>query len=80
MTREMAAAGSYSPCQLRESKLHNGWKNSLIEKGSSEKNGTGEGLKITDKLTIAGLEWHCWGFEEWQGYGGAAQMWLHIRE
>ena len=27
------------------------------------------GLKTTDKLTIASLEWHCWDFEEWQGIG-----------
>ena len=37
MTHEMTVAGSYLSCQLRESKLQNGWKNSLIEKGSSKK-------------------------------------------
>ena len=38
-TREhrMAAVDSYLPCHLRESELHNEPKNSLIEKGSSEK-------------------------------------------
>ena len=47
-----AAVGSYSESQLRESKLHNGRKNSLIEKDFSEKKlGSGGGLKTTDKLT-----------------------------
>ena len=35
MTPKMAAACSYLPCQLRESKLHNRSKNSLFEKGSN---------------------------------------------
>ena len=30
------------------------------------------GEKWTDKLTIASLEWHCWGVEEGQWCGGAA--------
>ena len=73
-TREhrMAAVDSYLPCHLRESELHNEPKNSLIEKGSSEKKLDWGDLKTKDKLTIASLEWHCWGVEEWQGCGGAA--------
>lgn len=71
--RGKAAVGSYSESQLRESKLHNGRKNSLIEKDFSEKKlGSGGGLKPTDKLTITSLEWHCCVVEECQGCGGAA--------
>ena len=67
-----AAAGSYSQSQLKESKLHNGRKNTLTEKGFSEKIWDQWGdLKTTDKLTIISLEWRCWGVEELQGCGRA---------
>ena len=72
MMREcgMATTGSYLSCQLRESKLHNGWKNNFFEKSPVIKMGLGR-LKNTDKLTNASLEWHYWDVEERQGCGDA---------
>ena len=84
MTHEhgKAAAGSYSQCQLRESKLHNGTKISLIEKGFSEKKLGSGGLKSTQTNSpspawsgIAGV------LKSGRGVAGLwQQMWWLIRE
>ncbi len=72
--RGKAAVGSYSESQLRESKLHNGRKNSLIEKDFSEKKlGSGGGLKThrqthNNQLGVALL--HCLRVSGvWRGCG-----------
>ena len=55
----MEAGDFYLPCQLRSGELHHGWNNNFIEKSFCQKTSGMWGIKISDKLTIAGLKCHC---------------------